>query len=73
MELVGLFAIIGPLWALAPITPSHTAVSEFQNNGGWPTMGLSAMVGLITPLSSMLGFDCSVHMGKSTSRPNRLF
>jgi hypothetical protein len=37
---------------------------EFSNNGGWPSTGLSAMIGLTTPLSVLIGYDCSVHMCK---------
>jgi hypothetical protein len=44
------------------------ALLTFRNNGGWPTTGLSAMVGLLTPMAVLVGYDCSVHMCKSHSK-----
>lgn len=64
LHLCGIFAIIVPLWVLAPRAAAHTALPEFQNKGGWPTTGLSAMIGLVTPLNVLIGYDCSVHMCK---------
>jgi choline transport protein len=64
LHLTGLFAIIIPLWIMAPLAKPHAALLEFSNNGGWPTTGLSAMIGLTTPLSVLIGYDCSVHMCK---------
>ena len=63
LHLVGAFAVIVPVLALAPEKNSaRVALLDFQNAGGWPTMGTATMVGLLTALSSMLGFDCAVHM-----------
>jgi choline transport protein len=62
IHVLGLFAIIIPLWVLAPRQTSHAALLEFSNNGGWPSTGLSAMIGLTTPLTALIGYDCSVHM-----------
>ena len=63
LHVVGLFAIIIPLLIM---TPSHNdgsaAVLRFYNGGNWPTTGLATMIGLLTPLGTMLGFDCAVHI-----------
>ncbi|RMZ89389.1 hypothetical protein DV736_g3379, partial [Chaetothyriales sp. CBS 134916] len=64
LHLCGIFAIIIPLWVMAPRAPAHTALLDFVNNGGWPSKGLSAMIGLITPLNVLIGYDCSVHMSE---------
>ncbi|ERF72192.1 hypothetical protein EPUS_02079 [Endocarpon pusillum Z07020] len=64
IHITGLFAIIIPLWALAPRGNPHDVLLTFTNNGGWPTTGLSAMIGLASPISSLLGYDCSVHMSE---------
>ena len=68
LHLCGIFAIIIPLWVMAPRAPAHVALLDFQNNGGWPTTGLSAMIGLVTPLNVLIGYDCSVHMCKFDAR-----
>ena len=65
IHIVGLFAIIIPLLVMAPEKNSgKVALLDFYNGGNWPTVGLATMIGLLTPLGSMLGFDCAVHMGR---------
>lgn len=64
LHFCGLFAIIIPLWVLAPRAPVRETLLGFQNNGAWPSTGLSAMIGLTTPLSVIVGYDCSVHMSE---------
>lgn len=62
VHFLGFFAIVIPLWVLsARVTPTE-ALLTFSNGGGWPAVGLSAMLGLLTPMGSLLGFDCAVHM-----------
>ncbi|KAJ9613052.1 hypothetical protein H2200_002993 [Cladophialophora chaetospira] len=64
LHFCGLFAIIIPLWVLGPRSPAHETLLDFSNNGGWSSTGLSAMIGLTTPLSVIVGYDCSVHMSE---------
>lgn len=64
LHLIGFFGILIPLWVLAP---RHTAADVFgtlTNLGGWPTTGLSFMVGLLTPVYTLLGADSAVHMSE---------
>jgi len=63
LHLAGIFVIIIPLWVMAPRAHPHVLV-EFTNFGGWSSLGLSAMIGLTTPMSVLIGYDCSVHMCK---------
>lgn len=62
LHVIGLFAIVIPLWVLAPRNPANVALLHFNNGGDWQSTGLAFMVGLLTTLISMAGFDCSVHM-----------
>ena len=63
IHILGLFAIIVPLLVMAPSRNSgKVALLDFYNGGNWSTVGLATMIGLLTPLGSMLGFDCAVHM-----------
>ncbi|KAL8818351.1 MAG: hypothetical protein Q9223_003002 [Gallowayella weberi] len=64
LHVIGLFAIVIPLWVLAPRNTARVALLQFSNGGNWPSMGIAYMVGLLTALSSMMGFDCSVHMSE---------
>ncbi|GAB7351785.1 hypothetical protein MBLNU459_g2359t1 [Dothideomycetes sp. NU459] len=64
LHIVGFFAIIIPLWVMAPRANPHDALLHFTNFGGWSSTGLSAMIGLTSPLSVLIGYDCSVHMSE---------
>ena len=69
VHVVGLFAIVIPLLVVAPShNNGRVALLDFYNGGNWPTVGLATMIGLLTPLGSMLGFDCAVHMCRTLSR-----
>jgi choline transport protein len=65
LHLAGFFAIIIPLWVMAPRSPPRV-IFEFSNVGGWNSNGLAAMIGLTIPMGSMIGYDCSVHMCKAS-------
>lgn len=64
IHVIGLFAIIIPLWVLAPRNNAHAVFTNFNNGGGWDSSGTATLVGLSTTITSMLGYDCSVHMCK---------
>lgn len=65
LHIVGFLGIAVPLWVLAPKASGRVLV-EFSDNGGWSSMGIAAMIGLQTPLTALIGYDCSVHMCKQT-------
>lgn len=62
IHILGLFAIIIPLWVLAPRNKAHAVFTQFTNNGGWSSTGVSVLIGMAQIASSMAGFDCAVHM-----------
>lgn len=64
LHFVGFFAIIISLWVMAPRTPAKIVFTQFQNNGGWPALGLSVLIGMTGPVYSMIASDCAVHMGR---------
>src|SRR5207247_61943 len=64
IHVVGLFAIVIPLWVLAPRSSAKAVFTEFNNGGGWNSAGTAFMIGLATTISSMVGYDCAVHMCK---------
>jgi amino acid transporter len=72
IHVIGLFAIIVPLWVLSPRNDAKTALLTFNNGGNWPTQGVAFMIGLLTSLGSMMGFDCSVHMCESKASVRNL-
>jgi amino acid transporter len=66
VHVCGLFAIIIPLWALSPRKPAEAVFAEFTNKGGWPSVGLSFLAGLLPLSASLGGIDCVAHMGEWT-------
>lgn len=62
LHFLGLFAVIIPLWIFSTRATPSEALLTFTNGGGWPTTGLSSMIGLLAPVGSLYGFDCVVHM-----------
>jgi amino acid transporter len=62
VHVCGMFAVAIPLWAMSKRRPASAVFTEFTNNGGWPTMGLSFWVGLMPLSGSLGGIDCVVHM-----------
>ena len=69
IHIFGLLAIVIPLLVMAPKNDAKTALLTFNNGGNWPTMGVAFMVGLLTSLGSMMGFDCAVHMCELEAQP----
>jgi len=64
LHVLGAFAIIITLWVLAPTADAYTVWTQFSNAGGWNSDGTATMVGLLSPIISMIGFDCAVHMSE---------
>jgi amino acid transporter len=52
-----------PVMILSPRRDGSSPLTEFYNPGGWASNGLSTMIGTVGPISALIGFDCSVHMG----------
>lgn len=59
-----IFILQVPLWVMGPRAPVRTALLDYQNLGGWDSMGLAALIGMVTPLNVLIGYDCPVHMCK---------
>jgi hypothetical protein len=55
-------AIVIPVLILAPRSDS-SILTEYYNPNGWSSNGVASLASILYPLISMLGFDCSVHMG----------
>src|SRR5437763_12617874 len=64
IHLLGFFAVLIPLWILAPRNSPSDVFTEFLNLGGWPTTGLAFMVGLLSPVYTLIGADSAAHMSE---------
>lgn len=61
---LGFFAVLISLWVLSPRSSASDVFGVVTNSGGWSTNGLSFMVGLLTPVYTLLGADSAVHMSE---------
>ncbi|KAK3323115.1 GABA permease [Cercophora scortea] len=65
LHVLGFFAILITLWATGTRTQSASDVFfTFTDGGGWGNTGLSCLVGILSPIFSLLGPDSSVHMAE---------
>ncbi|KAF7938680.1 uncharacterized protein EAE98_001018 [Botrytis deweyae] len=63
LHVFGMLAITIPLWILTPnLSHASDVLPDFTNEGGFPSKGLSAMIGLTVPFGALVGFDCSIHI-----------
>lgn len=53
LHVAGLFAIIIPLWVMAPIGNARDVLIEFEDNGNWGNTGVSTLIGLPTMIAML--------------------
>lgn len=54
LYIVGFIVILVAMLVLSPRTSFGSIFTEFENTGGWSTMGLSLMMGQISPVWAFL-------------------
>jgi amino acid transporter len=64
-------AIMIPLWVLLPHRTGGAPLTEFFNPNGWSSDGVATMVGMLSTIIALIGFDCSVHMAEETLDSSR--
>lgn len=55
LHILGFLVVIIVLWVLAPHNSAHTVFTQFTNEGGWSSIGVSLMIGQITAIYSSVG------------------
>ncbi|KAK3714683.1 hypothetical protein LTR37_007663 [Vermiconidia calcicola] len=72
LHICGFFAILIPLWVLGDRPkPASEVFLTFTNGGGWSSMGLSCLVGMLSPVFSFIGPDSAVHMSEELRDASR--
>jgi choline transport protein len=51
---LGWIALVIFLWVMAPHASAKDVFTNFSSNGGWEPIGLSLMVGQITPVTALI-------------------
>ncbi|PLB48531.1 amino acid transporter [Aspergillus steynii IBT 23096] len=64
LHVCGLFAIMIPLWVLGPRRSAKQVFTEFNDGGEWGSNGVATLVGFSTTITSLIGYDCAVHMSE---------
>ncbi|CAJ2504313.1 Uu.00g117070.m01.CDS01 [Anthostomella pinea] len=64
LHVVGFFAFLITMWALGDHAPASEVFLEFNDGGGWGSIGLSALIGLGSPLWFFIGPDAGAHMSE---------
>ncbi|KAJ4169212.1 hypothetical protein NW754_001543 [Fusarium falciforme] len=70
LHVLGFFAILIPLVILGPHGDVEELFTTFVNNGGWPSQGLSFMVGMMGNVFAFVGTDAAFHMSEETVNPS---
>jgi choline transport protein len=61
LHVFGFFAVLTPLWVIAPKISAKEAFTSFSNTGGWSSIGAAVVVGQLTAVGSLGGrHDCSI-------------
>ncbi len=57
LHILAYFAYVVPIWVNAPTATHWQVWGDFQNEGGWSSMGLAILVGQLTGISEQCGID----------------
>lgn len=64
LHIFGFTAIIVFLWVVGRVQPATAVFTQFENRGGWNSMGLSLMVGQINAIYVAICSDAAAHMSE---------
>lgn len=67
IHILGFFAIIIPITAMADHNTGREVFTTFLNEGNWPTQGLSFFIGLVGCVFAFSGGDAAVHVRPTSS------
>lgn len=55
LHVFGFFAVLIPLWVIAPKVSAKEAFTSFSNTGGWSSIGAAVVIGQLTAVGSLGG------------------
>ncbi|CEI63702.1 hypothetical protein FVEN_g6824 [Fusarium venenatum] len=64
IHIFAFFGILVTLWVLSPRANAKAVFTEFNDGGGWGSLGGSALVGILAGILPLLGGDAAVHMSE---------
>lgn len=72
LHVFGFFAILIPLWVLAPKQSAKQVFTSFQDGGDWGSIGTACIIGMISPIYSFIGPDAGTHMSEEIRDASRI-
>lgn len=69
LHICGFLAILIPVWILARRSDASAVFGEFQNGGGWSSIGLSDPVGILSPVFAFIDPDSATYVRGSQYKP----
>lgn len=70
-HICGFFVIVIALWTLAPRNPALIVFTQSTDGGNWGTVGLSCLVGMLSPIFSLIGPNSATHMSEEIKDASR--
>lgn len=64
LHMAGFLAVFIVLWVMGERAPVRETWLEFQDNAGWGNTGLACLVGLSSPVVTLIGADSSCHLSE---------
>ena len=64
LHVAGFLAIMIVFWVLSPHVPAREVFLDFENGGGWQTMGLALMIGQVSAVGFLGASDAAAHMSE---------
>ena len=64
---MGFFAILIPLWVLAPKASATAVFTDFENYGGWSSIGAACVIGQLAAAGAFIGADSAAHMAEEVA------
>lgn len=62
LHIAGFFVILIPLSYLGDHVSANEVFGSFNNEGGWPSLGLSLFVGMLGSNFAFTGCDAAIHV-----------
>ncbi|THX18306.1 amino acid permease [Aureobasidium pullulans] len=67
LHIFGFFAVLIPLWVIAPKVSAKEAFTSFANTGGWSSVGAAVVIGQLTAVGSLGGSDAPAHLAEEVA------
>lgn len=64
VHVFGFLTVIIIFWVLSPRNTAKVTFTQFSNNGGWGSMGLTLMVGQLSAIYACICSDSAAHMSE---------